>query len=162
MTSDLFWLQWCSVCAPLISLWTFQGTFEPEFCLILQCWCLICWDIPPNNHLLHLVFVSLPDYLSSCSVLLAHSAPFKFLPWPYVCSLMFWADNGGDPGHYSWEASSVTWETSHLLTPVSIRIADKILDWKRRIFWEKISAKVSLEMGFVRVIQINSVPEEQV
>lgn len=63
---------------------------------------------------------------------------------------MFWTDNRGDTGHYSWEASSVTWETSHLLTPVSIRIADKILDWKRRIFWEKYRQKFHLRDVFCK------------
>lgn len=77
-------------------------------------------------HLLQLVFVSLagPTNVSpnpSCTYQHSEISP------PAFC---LGADNRGDMGHYSWGTKCITWESSHLLTLLSIRIDDKIQNWK--------------------------------
>lgn len=104
--------------------------------------------LPLRHPLPHLAFFTYSYDLSLRLPLRLTQRSF-ISPLPFCLFAYVWgADNGGDIGHYSWVASRVTWEMPHLLTPLSIRIADKILDWKEKFFWGKYAENYWLWRSF--------------
>lgn len=151
MLCSLFWLQRSSVVILIILLRRLQGAVIPPpspqiMWLIL--WLLNSLICSTHRPFLPQITICPTLYLFHCRTLsafpqslLVHSGLLNVSSGLMSSCLCLGADNRDDIGYYSWGASCVTWETSHLLTPVSIRIADKIQVSKgrrRRVFWENI------------------------